>query len=749
MNNVLCRESDINTIKKFAEANNVGNQAFLGVKGVGKTSLLQSYFSRSMRKELAQKYKNLFVLTRLDSRKKGEDLYQFLLDQVRNGIMIIPDASEKESIKEEMAEIDEFFETSDNRLNQYLNTINDHGYKLIAIMDQFHAMSRDNEIGGEQYDILRSLNEQKLITYWVVTDTDLLETCATEQFVSSFFAQKFTSKRTIQPIDENGRQKVTEHFIEEKHADLTEDEVRIVTDLAGGVPQLVPTLIDIVETVKRDVDVTDPEVVCSMALKHDACTSLFEGWITGLNSEQKKILYDVASAGSMSGDEMEVDYAAMAGLADDVGRGLLHVNRDNDERSWTINTGLFRRYIVENRDSFCSDNALQPAGRQGMASQPSGGSAEGTTINNNFYISGDYVQSQTNNVVNIQNAVTGLEDLYKLVHDSPALAGPSVIADKLEALPFHSEEWEELSEEEQEESMDSYADSIFASAVFSEGALSEDQMERFCITDGLLDKMSDDCKKQLICGIQIYDLIQMCIDNFGLDMSESESPRAILFVRAFERHLKDTTNRAIKQIDSLAAQKPHGANKSFRDLPIEKTTIGMYRSLVSSGSRDFAKIFASFPEYEEKDRNWCRDLSNRIDRIGGLRNRCCHGGNDFKTDDLQETIQRVFFDSILDDLTTFKVVGNMDKKRVKELLSGDGAAAAGSPALPKELVGSQVEFTIRSKTDKGDFRGLVNGKYEGILPKEVWDPPLDAVKDTPIVVVVDSIKNGAYRIKLS
>ena len=735
MNKVLCREYYINIIKKYAESNTVGNQAFLGVKGIGKTSLFQYYFNRATRKELAQKYKNLFVLTRLDSRKKGEDLYQFLLDQVRNGIVIIPDADEKESIKEEMAEIDEFFETSDNRLNQYLSTINDHGYKLIVIMDQFHAMSRDNEIGEEQYDILRSLNEQKLIIYWVITDTDLLETCATEQFVSSFFAQKFTSKLTIKPIDKEDRQTITEYFVEEKKSDLAENELEIVTNLAGGVPQLVPALIDIVETVRKDVSTIDTESICKLALKHDACTSLFEGWISGLNSKQRKIIYDAAiSDDGLREDEIEVDFSVMASLSDDVGRGLLHVNRNKEDRFWTIATELFRQYVVANGNSFYEDHSLQIAALSDGSSYSSNGRYEEALITNNYYISGNYIQSQTNTIVNIQHAVTELEDLYKLVHNGPALLSPPVIADKLDALPFHSEEWDELTDEEQEESMDSFADSVFASAVFSEDALSEEQMQRFCITDELLNKMTPNCKKQLICGIQIYDLIQMCIDNFGLDMSDSESPRGILFVRAFEKHLKDTTNPAIKKIESLASQKVYGTNKKFKDLPIEKTTIGMYKNLVSAGSKEFAKIFSNYPEYAEKDRKWCKDLSKRIDKIGDLRNKCCHSGNDFKTDDLQETISRIFLDYILDDLSNFEFVGKLDKQSIEDMISKNAEVSVSGYKTPvKELIGCQVEFMITSQTKRGDFRGLVNGEYEGILSKDIWNPPLESVLEPDII----------------
>ena len=115
------RDEVIEKIKIFAESHTVGNQAFLGVKGVGKTTLFQHYFTREKRRELARDYKKLFVFTQLDARKKGTDLYQFLLDQVKMGILVIPDPEVRGQIREEMTEIDDIFETPDGRLDQYLH----------------------------------------------------------------------------------------------------------------------------------------------------------------------------------------------------------------------------------------------------------------------------------------------------------------------------------------------------------------------------------------------------------------------------------------------------------------------------------------------------------------------------------------------------------------------------------------------------------------------------------------------------
>lgn len=739
---MIGREKYLDILKKYAQTESVGNQAFLGVKGVGKTSLFLEYFTRNKKKELARDYRNLFVFTQLDSRKKGEDLYRFLIDQVRLGIMSIPDEEEKRQIKEEMAEIDEIFDTPDSRLTQYLNTVREHRYDFIVIMDHFHVMTRDTEIGQEQYDVLRSFNEHKYITYWIITDTDLTETCATEDYHSSFFPQKFTSKTTIRPVGADDRREITLYFAKQKQLELTEEETDIITELAGGIPQLVPALLDILMQIKRDGLDIDRDFIAALAVRHGACSSLFDGWTTGLSKNHRRTIYTIAETDlGMAEDDFDYELIGMADLSDDIGRGVLHVERTETGRIWTINTDIFRHYILSKGAGFYEDKET------GAAAAPAGPAQ--TPVTNIFNIGGDFIQSQTNNVINIQNAVTSLENLYRLVNGGPTMLTPPAMMDDLKSLPFGTEEWEQLSEEEQEEGLDEFADSIFKSAIFADGMLSPEQMQRFCLSDETLNRVPEQCRKQIICGIQIYDLIQMCIDKFGLDMSVSESPRGILFCRAFERILKDLAAPVILKIDDLACHKVFPSNKRFKDTPLDKTTIGNYQNTISFGSNILARISADLLHLGAKNKQWWKDLSKRMEAIGDLRNKCCHSGNEFKENDLNKLIQKLFEDQMFDDILVLEGIRNLEKNTIDQLLKGGSSTSGSGAETPSlALIGKEVEFEIVSLSSRGDLQGIVNGKYKGVLPKAVWSPPFDAVKGSTILVIADRIQNGVFVLKL-
>lgn len=745
---VYGRQNYIDIIRKYAESSIVGNQAFLGVKGVGKTALFQSYFTRKKRGELAQEYKNLFVFSQLDSRKQGSDLYKFLIDQVKMAVMSIPDKDVKEEIKTEMGEIDEIFETPDGRLNQYLTIIKETGYDLIIVMDQFHCMARDTDIGKEQYDVLRSFNEQKLITYWIITDTDLMETCASKQYIASFFAQKFTNKLTICPLEVDCRQNILEFFLNQKKVSLVDSEKILLCEASGGIPELMAIMIDVVEAAKDENEVITLESLMDHAIHSRGCESLFRGWISGLSLNQKKLLYDVAvEENGLSKEEISVSESKMAELADEVGRGLLHVYKDGELKRWVINIPAFREFIRTSGDSFYASDDVEIEASQILPQQ-----SDNTHVTQVFNISGNFIQNQTNNVLNIDNAITGLEDLHKLVYGNTTLLDERQAMSKLEYLPFHQDVWAEMDEEEQEEELEKYADGVFSSDVFTKGSLSNQQMTSFSLSDELLDNLSDNCRTQIICGIQVYTLIQLCIDNFGLTVGDSESPRGILFARAFERHLKDFIAPAFYRIPEFAKQHVYPTKKPFKDYPIDKTTIGTYSSIMRGGVKTLTNISTQLLNKPDYDDIWWNQLVDRLGVIGSLRNECCHSGTQFDNQKLMSLIDKVFLEKSFDDILIFGDMPAIQQKQVSNV-SNSASNSKKTPtigsAVDASLIGKTVSFKILRTGSNGNFKGIVNGKYDGSLPR-VYASQMDIfkVRNTTISAVVEKIQDGRYVLRV-
>ena len=121
--NIYEKDPNLEYIRRKAETLFVGNEAFLGMKGIGKTTLFQFYFMEEKRKELATNYHKLFVMSRLDSRKKGADLYQFLLGVVEKATNDITDEEKKKKIVEKIEQIKEKDSDYDSKLTNCLDVI--------------------------------------------------------------------------------------------------------------------------------------------------------------------------------------------------------------------------------------------------------------------------------------------------------------------------------------------------------------------------------------------------------------------------------------------------------------------------------------------------------------------------------------------------------------------------------------------------------------------------------------------------
>lgn len=125
-----------------------------------------------------------------------------------------------------------------------------------------------------------------------------------------------------------------------------------------------------------------------------------------------------------------------------------------------------------------------------------------------------------NNFFNPDAAVNSLLLLKGMAEQSERLLLPDQarIAEAVQCLPY-----QKPGEQQTEEQLVEFADKTLTSGEFRADALSEDQMLRFHLTQSLLDHLSPTTTDSLISAIQVYDLLQLCVKNYGLNMLNSES----------------------------------------------------------------------------------------------------------------------------------------------------------------------------------------------------------------------------------
>lgn len=365
--------------------------------------------------------------------------------------------------------------------------------------------------------------------------------------------------------------------------------------------------------------------------------------------------------------------------------------------------------------------------------------------NNNYYgdmnqISGDYIQHQVNNIdISIENAVMGLEKLQSLV--STGMSEHNAIEAKAEIaqLPFNSDAWEQLSEEEIEEKTAEYADKIFNSSSFINKELTDDQKHRFHLSQQILDLMSPDCQTQIICGIQVYDLIQYCIDNYGLEMNVSESPRGILFARAFEKHMKDCMYDLLGKTEGFKDQ-TLPSKKTLAETPINKTTIGNYSYILQHGDLKIIEdLSVSRLGKHEYNVQWWDSKVKILNKIGKLRNDCCHSGSKFAFEQLSALIKMIFEDDMIKSVHVIK-----ELEESKQSLSNTNKTSVfQGNSLDPSIIGSIVDFEMMEKTTRKSVRGLIMGRYPASL-SPIETSKVGYQKGKVVKTIVNGISDEKY-----
>ncbi len=627
---IIGRKREIKRITNFAVAD-PENKAFFGVKGIGKSTIFESVFSKNNCKMYAEEYQYLFVRTILSPETKGDDLVNFLIDRVINAIDLVDDDSLKTMLHQKLKEGEGKYYSKDSLLRDALETIKDCEYFMILIMDEFHNMGRNKNVGSEQYDFLRSLNELGLMYYWIVSDSDFSDVYATSQFTTSFFAQKFIPETMPRMKDEDMIELLRE-TADKYDVEISEDALLSICSIIGGVPGFaVPAIKNYESLESTDFD---RELFVNLLLEDVKCLSLLTSWSRSLTEEQKDILRDIAQYGKVYQKDLMNDIGRVNQLGDHSGLGLLVHGSDENGKYWTVNSQLYEQYILRKSDAFYSADIKVPEKKISPAVAP-------TYIQNNYY-------TVNNNIFSPESAVSALMDLKKLVGNSEKLLLPGnrVITEAVQQLPFQQEGWESLDDDEKDARADEYADKVFESGGFSSDSLSDNQMRRFHLTPAIMGHLSPTNRNNLISAIQVYDLLQFCIDRFGLNMLNSESARGILFAKLYESVVKDSLRPALSSIDVIASKELRIDRSTYTvaDAPLSKMTLGNFVYILGDWNvqATLSNICVGDLGLSDCDRQWWQRHQSDMRDISFLRNDCCHSGNEFDGNKLDRLIKYLF-----------------------------------------------------------------------------------------------------------
>jgi len=646
---IIGRKKEINRYTDMASAE-PENKALFGVKGLGKSTIIQTVFSKANCKTYADEYHCLYVRTILDSKIKGDGLVDFLFDRVLNGIDLISDDSVVEGIRSRIEIAKERYQSKDSLLRDTLDTIHDYEYSFVLVMDDFHNMGRSSDVGSEQYDFLRSLNEQGLLYYWIISDSDFSDVYATSQFTTSFFAQKFIPT-TINQMNKDDIFELIHTKISQCDLTYNDEIAEKIYSIIGGIPALVEPAVKCIEYMEKDDFETDELI--DLMLVNPKCESLMTVWSRSLTEEQKKLLHKISTDNRLYESECRDIIGDINQLGDHSGLGLLIHDTDSSGKYWRINSLIYSEYILRKTDSFYS---------AGIKTQDT--NSESTPPSTTTYIQNNYYNIN-NNFFNPDAALEALVSLKSLIGSGiqpMALPEDGIINNAIKQLPYQQSEWDSLDDTQKDEKMGEYADKIFESGDFSSDALSDNQMKRFYLSKELLESIPIGSRNNLVSAIQVYDLLQFCVDKFGLDMSNSESARGILFARAYESILKECLRPALCSIEDVSNKTVRNERSEwipFIDATVDKITIGTFVYMLQDRKvqRDLSDVCNELG-ISEYDNKWWSSHQTDLYNISQLRNDCCHSGHHFDNAKLELLIKYLFELQNVEKVLIYNMIAN-------------------------------------------------------------------------------------------
>ncbi len=626
------------------------NKAFFGVKGLGKSALMDVVFSKKNCRQYAEDYHYLYVRTILMPAKTGEDLVDFLIDRVLNGVDLIDDETLRSDLQSKIQSDKEKFQSKDSVLVEALHTIQDYDYNLILVMDEFHNMGRNKAVSSEQYDFMRSLNEQGLLYYWIISDSDFSDVYATAQFTTSFFAQKFIPE-TLPQMTKDEMIEMLKATAEKYEIQLPDGVAESIFSYIGGIPGFVLPSIKSLEMMEGQ-SFNEEEFVVHL-LNQPRCVSLLTSWCRSLTREQKDLLKDIMLQRKMYQSSCMSIIGKINQLGDNSGLGLIVHSSDENGVYWKLNSRIFEEYIQRDETGFYSAEITTDEQLKEIPEY----AASPTYIQNNYY-------TVNNNFFNPESAYDALLRIKRAIGGESLEPVQSVplISSAIQQLPYQQSGWENLDDDEKEEQLDSYADRVFDSDAFHADSLSESQMQRFFLTPDILAALSEHTRNNLISAIQVYDLLQFCVDRFGLSLQSSESARGILFVKLYESILKENLRPALNSIASIASKeiRLERSSYSFVDAPVDKLTIGNFVFILNDRAvqRDLSDVCVLDMNQPSYDEAWWRNHETTIYRIGLLRNECCHSGSQFDSVKLGDLIKYIFESHAIGEVKLYEAIIN-------------------------------------------------------------------------------------------
>ena len=661
---LLDRETDFMDLESKCSGDRILNYRYISPRGMGKTTLLESFFSFDRCQELAQNRKQLVCICRFsgDDMKTDAEVFVRLIEAVKDSLDNLDmDSPDYEKLSEGLRQKENArpdYKDDPNKgealLKEMLNYLRSRRYFVTLVLDEFHQLACAGNLADTTFSKMAAIGQKKLISYIVASDYD--DEVGSASYYISPFSRIFANCTThLEGITSRAGRKALVDLIRSKLSRcpdivFTDEELKHLIALTGGIPgvmQLVlKDLFEIKQKMNRELDL---DALTKYALS--ACTPLMEKWVQYFDDAR----WETMSAVIRYVSEQEVKK---------------HLPQEEDNLTSLTESGLVTKIVhTQEYHPVCPLFAkyvqaeLPRRTREKEIAKPQ----ETPHVENHYhfaegtkFIQGDD-HSQTLNAQNvqIQNGLS-VSDVLQILGDSQGdtrelfAARLSeqlrryIPANGLDVLPREAFDSEAAYLQSYDEAF-----SAMSSKVVQDVEVDEDMElvvtpaelqtldERFedarrrCrpdLTDQILEAQEDRCRFYLKLSVVVEDALNLP----GIQM-EDYSPQLVLYGKALEQALRDRFFNLFKSDPVLGAEETTRRDRvtrkllKFSEVEESDTYIGTYTFILRKHKGYLANLCSDHPVQlsgtptDQVDwSDWWHHLQNDADIARNIRNRADH-----------------------------------------------------------------------------------------------------------------------------
>lgn len=307
LRNLIGREDAFTKLEQ--RVRNRQNTVIMGPEGIGKSSLLNCFFNRDFRIRMAREEELLIAKTAFPVHLPANDVYHYLAEAIFSSLDILPmvDPVNAEVLRRAVEEKRKC-KTGDSRLQETCKVIDDHGYDITLVFDDFENFTSSQSIEMDHHATMRTLFKSHYANYVVATNYDFNKDSLPPAVSGSFLLMEF-SKNEL-PLDGFDLSECRA-YLEACGGEgcFTDQDIANIRQMSGGIPALLRITAEVAWERKQTSPVLndgDWDWIQDQLFYNDRVREYMNAWCRMLTGNQlevfKSLLDDNNTIGVVTGE---------------------------------------------------------------------------------------------------------------------------------------------------------------------------------------------------------------------------------------------------------------------------------------------------------------------------------------------------------------------------------------------------------------------------------------------------------------